>query len=59
YQRDDDKAETVAARLVEYEEKTLPLTDFYSAKGLLRQVNGDGSIEETTDNVFAVLDEFR
>ena len=59
YQRDDDRAETVAARLVEYKEKTLPLTDFYSAKGLLRQVNGDGSIEETAENVFAVLDEFR
>ena len=59
YQRDDDKAETVAARLVEYKEKTLPLTDFYSAKGLLRQVNGDGTIEETTENVYAVLDEFR
>ena len=59
YQRDDDKAETVAARLVEYKEKTLPLTDFYSAKGLLRQVNGDGTIEETTENVYAVLDDYR
>ena len=59
YQRDDDRAETVAARLVEYKEKTLPLTDFYSGKGILKQVDGDGTIEETTEKIYAILDEFR
>ncbi len=59
YQRDDDKAETVTKRLNEYEEKTLPLTDFYEKKGILRKVNGDGTIEETTEKINAILDVFR
>ena len=59
YQRDDDKAETVTKRLEEYEEKTLPLTDFYEKEGILRKVDGDGSIEETTEKINAILDVFR
>ena len=59
YQRDDDKAETVTKRLEEYEEKTLPLTDFYDGKGILRKVDGDGTIDETTQKIYAILDVFR
>lgn len=59
YQRDDDKAETVQKRLVEYEEKTLPLTDFYSGKGILKQVDGDGDIDVVTERIYAILDAFR
>ena len=46
-------------RLEEYEEKTLPLTDFYEKEGILRKVDGDGSIEETTEKINAILDVFR
>ena len=45
YQRDDDKAETVMNRMKVYREKTQPLIDYYEGKGLLRNVNGDQSIE--------------
>lgn len=45
YQRDDDKAETVLNRLKVYQEKTQPLIDYYEAKGKLKNVNGDQSIE--------------
>ncbi|NLW70183.1 MAG: adenylate kinase [Eubacteriaceae bacterium] len=58
YQRDDDNEQTVKARLAEYDEKTLPLTEFYKAKGLLLQVDGNGSIEQTTENVYKALTSF-
>lgn len=46
YQRDDDKEELVAARLKTYREQTEPLIDYYSKRGVLRTVNGDGDQED-------------
>jgi adenylate kinase len=46
YQRDDDKEEAIRARLVTYDTQTKPLIDYYKAKGLLRPVDGLGSMEE-------------
>ncbi|MEJ5186335.1 MAG: adenylate kinase [Candidatus Geothermincolales bacterium] len=48
YQRDDDREETVRARLEEYRRKTQPLIDYYREKGLLVEVAGDGGIDEVT-----------
>jgi adenylate kinase len=45
-QRDDDKAETVARRLQEYEAKTEPLKRYYQEKGSLSDVTGTGSPDE-------------
>jgi adenylate kinase len=45
-QRDDDKAETVARRLREYEAKTEPLKRYYQEKGSLSDVTGTGSPDE-------------
>jgi len=45
-QRDDDNEETIAKRLEVYREQTEPLVGFYRDAGLLRTVEGDGSIEE-------------
>ena len=48
-ERDDDKPETVRARLTVYHEETEPLKHFYEKRGKLRTVPGDlGTIEETT-----------
>lgn len=33
--RDDDKAEVIKARMVEYDQKTLPLLEVYQKKGLV------------------------
>ena len=44
-QRDDDKPETVRRRLDVYRKQTAPLIDYYRAAGLLREVNGEQSIE--------------
>ena len=44
YQRDDDKPETVRARLKVYHQQTSPLIDYYRQAGLLVEVDGAGDI---------------
>jgi adenylate kinase len=44
-QREDDKAETVAARLLVYKAETAPLIDFYRAEGLLVNIDGMQDID--------------
>jgi len=46
YQRDDDKEATIRKRLEVYEAQTAPLADYYSGKGILKSVNGTGSIDD-------------
>jgi adenylate kinase len=45
YQRDDDKPDTVRARLKVYHHQTAPLIDYYRQSGLLVEVDGAGDIE--------------
>jgi len=53
--RSDDNEAVIRHRLEVYKEKTAPLIDFYSKKGLLESVHANGSIEEITDRVEKVL----
>lgn len=46
FQRDDDKEETIRARLKVYGEQTEPLITYYKAEGLLRPIDGTGSMEQ-------------
>ena len=46
--RADDAPEVVLNRLVTYHEKTEPLKEYYLKKGLLREVDGNGSVEQTS-----------
>ena len=46
--RSDDAPEVVRNRLVTYHEKTEPLKGFYSQKGILKTVDGNGSVEQTS-----------
>ncbi|NJC70154.1 adenylate kinase [Planosporangium thailandense] len=48
FQRDDDKAETIANRLVEYASKTAPLVDYYGAQGKLVGIDATGPVEDVT-----------
>ena len=59
YIRNDDAAETVANRLKTYHAQTEPLKEFYAAKGILVEVDGHRSVEETTELVFSVLDKVK
>ena len=55
YIRSDDAAETVKTRLDNFHTQTEPLKAFYDAKGLLRCVNGEAGVDETTVLVFETL----
>ncbi len=54
--REDDTAEVFDERLREYYKKTAPLTGYYYAKGLLRNVDGMGSIDSVSAEIEAVLE---
>ncbi len=46
--RADDAPEVVLNRLVTYHEKTEPLKEYYGKKGILKIVEGNGSVEQTS-----------
>ena len=54
-QRDDDKPESIKQRLNVYEEQTAPLIEFYEKKGILKNVDGDDTIENVFLSVLKVL----
>ena len=58
YIRKDDAPETVIKRLEAYHTQTEPLKAFYAAKGLLRVVEGQEQIADTTRLVFEALSQF-
>jgi len=45
-QRNDDRKETVEARLAVYDEQTAPLIAYYRQRGLLSDLDGTGPIEQ-------------
>jgi adenylate kinase len=55
YQRDDDREEMIGARLNVYEKQTAPLIDYYKKKGLLREIEGTGEVEEVQDRIVEAL----
>lgn len=54
-QRPDDNEETIRKRLEVYAERTAPLIDYYEAKGLVRPINANQSIEEVRNQVLEQL----
>ncbi len=54
-QREDDKPETVRARLVVYHGNRQALVGHYRAQGLLHEVAGHGAIEQVYANIMKVL----
>jgi len=55
YQRDDDNEATVSNRLKVYEDQTKPLIDYYSAKSLVRPIDGVGAMDDIFGRVKAAL----
>ncbi len=53
--RDDDKPETVQKRLGVYHEQTQPLIDFYSKKGILKNVDGTMDMEVVFQAITGIL----
>jgi adenylate kinase len=54
-QRKDDTVEACTARLQKYHAETAPVVPFYDARGLLRRVDGVGSLPEVTARLLSVL----
>ena len=55
YQRDDDKAETVAKRIHVYLEQTMPLVEYYRERGKLIEIDGAQPVEQVTEVLIAEL----
>ena len=54
--RPDDTEEVVVERLKAYEKLTLPLVDYYHAKGWLVEINGDQSVELIATQAFSAIE---
>jgi len=56
YQREDDKEDTIEARLKVYEEQTAPLIDFYRKKGALISIDGVGGFKDITEKIVNAIE---
>ena len=56
FQRDDDNEEAIKKRLEEYHSKTSPLTNFYKAKNVLCDVDGEQALEKVSVDIFEFLE---
>ncbi len=54
-QRDDDKEETIKARLVNYKKSTEPLLDYYRGTGKIKAVKATGEIDAIYNNIAKIL----
>lgn len=57
--RDDDVVDAIRHRLAAYELQTKPLLEYYRGRGLLRSVDGEGSVDEVFQRVRGAVDEVR
>lgn len=55
FQRDDDKEETIKKRLEVYDAQTAPLIDYYGKKGILKAIEGTGSIDDIFQKMVAAI----
>lgn len=56
YQRSDDSPESIKQRLIVYHQSTKPLIDFYDAKGLLSNVDGDKEVNDIFKSITSIID---
>ncbi|MDH7600849.1 MAG: adenylate kinase [Armatimonadota bacterium] len=54
-QREDDKPDAIRNRLRVYQEQTAPVLEYYRRKGLLRDIEAAGGIDEITRRIKASL----
>ncbi len=55
-QRSDDTPEAIARRLETYEQQTEPLLEYYRARGLVVDIDGNQPIEVVTEAIYAALE---
>ena len=54
-QRNDDLEETIKKRLIIYDQQTVPLKQYFSKTGLLRNINGTGTIQDIQQQILSLL----
>jgi adenylate kinase len=54
--RPDDNEQTVRTRLAEYRAKTAPILPYYEERGLVRRVDGMGSVDDVAAEIDTILD---
>jgi adenylate kinase len=54
--RSDDNETSIRTRMREYKQKTEPLIAYYRSRGVLREVDGIGAVEEVAQRVAQALD---
>lgn len=54
-QREDDKESVVLDRISVYNNLIKPMLDYYSAQGILHEVNGNESIENVFNNICSII----
>jgi adenylate kinase len=55
--RADDTPEVIRQRLVAYRRQTEPLLEYYAGRGLLKSIDGLGTVDEIFDRAKIVLDQ--
>ncbi|MCD4782625.1 MAG: nucleoside monophosphate kinase [Candidatus Eremiobacteraeota bacterium] len=55
-QRADDKPETIKHRFGVYHNETIPVINYFKNKGLYKEINGNGSIEQVNGKLTDILD---
>ena len=55
YQRDDDREETVTARLKVYDSQTAPLLSYYRKRSMLSDIDGVGKADEIHSRIMQAL----
>jgi adenylate kinase len=55
YQREDDRAETIANRLEVYAASTAPLVNYYAGRGLLVGIDATGPVDDITTRAIDAL----
>ncbi|MGI6665256.1 MAG: adenylate kinase [Christensenellaceae bacterium] len=56
YIRPDDTEETVRTRFEVYQAQTEPLVEYYRAKGIVFDVDADGTIDDIANTIFDILE---
>ena len=54
--RTDDSEEIAVKRYITYEKNSKPVLDYYGQSGLLKVVNGEGSISEINSEISALIE---
>lgn len=55
--RSDDNEKVIRNRLKEYQDKTLPVMQFYKDRGVFQEVNGLQSVEEVQADISRIIDD--